>query len=139
MLSAPWNSFLSPVLLIKYAAFFAWVNISLHSTTPKVSSRCSSLHVSFLKRVHLRHSNRTCRTVCDLWPLSANFRLYRKARRLIFPVLICVISALSGFLTLCSCKTLVLGLGANARSSLTLPPSLCTVLIAALRGTVPRT
>lgn len=70
---------------------------------------------------------------------SANFRLYRKARRLIFPVLICVISALSGFLTLCSCKTLVLGLGAKARSSLTLPPSLCTVLIAALRGTVPRT
>ncbi len=87
----------------------------LHSTTPKGSFRCSSLHVSLLKWVSLRHSDRIRRTVWDLWPhshwlLFTNFRPYKKARRPIFPVLICVISALSGFLILlCNCKTLVLG------------------------------
>ena len=150
----PWNCFKSPVFIIKYAAFFAyegWVNIFLHSTTPKGSFRCSSLHVSLLKRVSLWHSDRICRTVWDLWPhshwlLFTIFQPYKKPSRPIFPVLICVISALSGFLILlCSCKTLVLGVGARARSSFPFDSAeqdsahlmficcLCTSLIAALR------
>lgn len=106
--------------LIIYVDFFAcerWINIFFHSKTPKSSFRCSSLLFSFLNPVHLWHSNRTCRNVWDLWPhspwlLFTNFRLYKKIRRSIFPVLICVMSVLSSFLILlCSCKTLLLGMG----------------------------
>lgn len=79
--------------------------------------------------------------------LFANLRQNKKACRPIFPVLICVIRAVSGFLIpLCSCRTLVPGVGARARSSFPFDSAahdsahllsvccLCTALIAALKG-----
>ena len=85
------------VFHMKSTAFFVydgWVNIFLHSTTPNGSFRCSSFHISCLKRLNFRHSINTCRTVCEVWPhshfsLSTIFRLYKNERSPIFPVLIC--------------------------------------------------
>ncbi len=117
---------LYPIFLIKYAAFFAyegWVNILFHSITPKGSFRCTSIHISLLNRTNLRQSERVSLTVWNLWPqshllLSANFRANKKARKPIFPVLIVVMSVVTGFLTpLCNCRTLVLGVGVKIRSS----------------------
>ena len=77
---------------------------------------------SLLSQVNLRQSDRTCRTVWELWPhshllLFANLRANKKAHRPIFPVLICVIRADSAFLIpLCSCRALVPGLGCVTES-----------------------
>ena len=96
------------VLRMKSTAFFVyggWVNIFLHSITPNGSFRCSSFHISCLKRLNFRHSIKTCRTVCEVWPhshcsLSTIFRLYKNERSPIFPVLICTSKELCGFFSL---------------------------------------
>ena len=94
-----WYCFSKRVHRMKSTAFFVyggWVNIFFHSISPNGSFRCSSFHISCLKRLDFRHSITTCRTVCQVWPhshlsLSTIFRPYKNERSPIFPVLICSI------------------------------------------------
>ena len=91
----PWYCFSKRVLRMKSIAFFVYggcVNIFFHSTTPNGSLRRSSFHISCLRRLNFRHSIRTCRTVCEVWPHSQRlsstiFRVYKNERSRIFPVL----------------------------------------------------
>ena len=122
----PWYCFSKRVLRMKSIAFFVYggcVNIFFHSTTPNGSLRRSSFHISCLRRLNFRHSIRTCRTVCEVWPHSQRlsstiFRVYKNERSPIFPVLICTSKELCGFFSLVwIIRSFLLGCGTKIRRS----------------------
>lgn len=96
------------LLVSSVAAFFVnggRVKIFFHSTTPNDSFLCSSFHISCLQRLNFRHSIKTCRTVCEVWPhsrrsLSTISRLYKNEPSPIFDVLICTSKWLRSFVSL---------------------------------------
>ena len=127
----PWNyCFKSSIFFIKYTVFFNLLltrgGLTFSSTQQLqkgffpllISPRLLSQMIKFcgIPTEYAALSEAGGRIHTD-WCLT-NFRLYKKARTPIFPVLNCVISDLSGFLTLlCNCKTLMRGVGTRTRSS----------------------